>query len=142
MASANVDLVQSIYAAWEHGDFFSSWEWAHSDIEFMIVGGPDPGSWTGLASMAEGWRGFLSAWEDFHVEADEYRELDGERVLVLIHRSGRGKTSRLEVGQMQSKAADLFHVRGGKVTRLVHYWGRQRALADVGLAPEADSPDS
>ena len=115
MSQENVDLVRSIYAAWERGDF-SSAEWAHPEIEFVVADGPTPGSWTGLAGMAEGWREFLSAWEEFRVEADEYRELDGERVLVLHHWSGRGKTSGLELGQMRTKAASLFHVRGGKVT--------------------------
>jgi ketosteroid isomerase-like protein len=53
---------------------------------------------------------------------------------VLVHQGGRGKTSGLEVGQMQSKGATLFHVRGGKVTRLVNYFDRERALADLGLS--------
>jgi hypothetical protein len=50
--------------------------------------------------MAEVWRDFLSAWEDLRADAEEYRKLDDERVLVLTHNSGRGKTSRLELGQL------------------------------------------
>jgi ketosteroid isomerase-like protein len=129
---ANLDLVRSIYAAWERGDF-SSTEWAHPDIEFVLPDGPDPGTWRGLAVMAKAWRSRLGAWEDFRVEAEEFRELDGERVLVLYHLSGRGKTSGLEIGQVGAKGADLLHVRDGKVTRLVPYWDRERAFADLGL---------
>jgi len=141
VASANLDLVRSIYAAWERGDF-SSAEWAHPKIEYVSADGPAPGSATGLAGMAEVFRGWLGAWEEWRVEAEEYRELDGERVLVLFHFSGRGKTSGLDVGQISTKGASLFHLRGGKVARLVQYFDRERALADLGLAPEASSPDT
>ena len=95
MSQENVELVRSIYAAWERGDF-SSAEWAHPEIEYVQVEGPEPGVWTGLAGMAEGTRDFLSTWKEFRIEADEYRELDGERVLVLQRHSGRGKTSGVE----------------------------------------------
>jgi ketosteroid isomerase-like protein len=130
--SENLDLVRSILAAWERGDF-SSVEWAHSEIEFVIVDGPEPGRWTGLAGMEEVSRDNLSAWEDWRFLADEYRELDDERILVLMHRSGRGKTSGLEIEQVQSKGAQLYTVRRGKVTRIAHFWHRDRALADLGL---------
>jgi ketosteroid isomerase-like protein len=128
----NVEVVRSIYAAWERGDF-SSAEWAHPEIEYVQVEGPAPGVWRGAADMAEGSRDFLSTWEEFRIEADEYRELDDERVLVLQRHSGRGKTSGLEVAQMRATGASLFHIRGGKVTRLVGYFDRERALADLGL---------
>jgi ketosteroid isomerase-like protein len=141
MASTNVDLVRSIYAAWERGDFRFV-DWAHPEIEFVIADGPEPGSWTGVAGMTEGFRSMASAWEDFRGEAEEYRELDDERVLLLTRRSGRGKTSGLELGDVGAKSAQVFHVRGGKVTRLITYWDRERALADLGLAPEAGSPRS
>ena len=130
--SANLDLVRSIYAARERGDY-SSTEWAHPEIEFVLTGGPTDGSWTGVDAMGEAWRDFLSAWEDVRAEAEEYRELDGERVLVLVRIGGRGKASGLELGQMRAKAAALYHVRGGKVTRLVVYADSDRALAELGL---------
>jgi ketosteroid isomerase-like protein len=136
VASSNLELVRSIYAAWERGDF-SSAEWVHPEIEVVFADGPNPGSWRGVAGFTGGWRDFLSAWEELHVEVDEYRVLDDERLLVLAHFRGRGKTSGLELGQMRAEAACLYHVRDGKVTRQVFYWDYERAFADLGLAPEA-----
>ena len=130
--SENLDLVRSLFADWERGDF-SSAEWAHPELEFVWADGPSPGSWTGVTEITEGWREHASAWEGFRSVADEYRELDDHRVLVLDHLSGRGKTSGVEVGQMRTDTASLFHVRGDKVTSLVAYLDRDRALADLGL---------
>jgi ketosteroid isomerase-like protein len=132
MASSNLDLVRSIYAAWERGDF-SSAEWAHPEIENISTDSLLPGNRSGVTDMADGWRNWLGAWEDFRVEAEEYRELDAERVLVLAHFSGRGKTSGLDVGEMRARGASLFHLKGGNVTRLVLYLDRERALADLGI---------
>src|SRR5207253_5493115 len=104
--------------------------------------GPSPGTWTGLAGMAEGFRDWLGAWKDLRFDVDHYRELDDERVLVLIHYHGRGKASGVDLGEIGATSAQLYHVRDGKVTRWVSYWDRERAFADVGLASEdgADSP--
>jgi ketosteroid isomerase-like protein len=131
--SANLDLVRSIFADWERGDFGAA-EWADPGIEFVIVGGSEVGTWTGLAEMRSTVRDRLSVWEDVRVRAEEYRELDDERVVVFYSASGRGKTSGLDVGQIWTRAAQLFHVRTGKVTKLVLYWDQDRAaLADLGL---------
>jgi hypothetical protein len=90
--------------------------------------------------MVDGWRGILRAWEKHRVEAEDYRELDDERVLVITHVIARGKTSGLDLGQIGTKGAALFHVRDGKVTGLVLYTVCDRALADLGLAPEGGCP--
>jgi hypothetical protein len=81
----------------------------------------------------------MAVWQDWRVEGDEYRELDGGRVLVLVRYSGRGRTSGMQIAQVRTTGATLFHLSGGKVTRLVFYLDRERALADLGLAPEAGS---
>jgi ketosteroid isomerase-like protein len=107
-----------------------------------IRGRPEPRPLDWDLWHAESLRNFLSAWEGFHSVAADYRELDGERVLVLTNYRGRGKKSGLELEQMGAKGAALYHLRGGKVTRLVFYFDRDRALADLGLTAEADSPRS
>ena len=132
MSGDNVEIVRRIFAAWERGDYDSA-DWADPEIGFVNADGPTPGSWTGVAAMAAAWREGLRAFEGLRAVADEYRALDEERVLVLMHFSGRGRTSGLKVEDIQMKGANLFHLRDGKVTRLVTYWDRERAFADVGL---------
>jgi ketosteroid isomerase-like protein len=139
MASPNLDLVRSMYTAWGRGDFRSA-DWADPGIEYVIADGPDPGSSTGLAGLATGWRDFLSVWEELRFEVDEYRELDDERVLALFSFSGHGRASGMEVGHMRAHGACLFHVRDGKVTKVVFYMDRERALADLGLAAQVGTP--
>ena len=61
--------------------------------------------------------------------------------LVVYRRSGRGKTSGMEITEL-ARGAALFHIRDGKVTRIVAYFDSDRALADLGLAPETAPQDS
>jgi ketosteroid isomerase-like protein len=131
--SENLDLVRSILAAWAQADFRSV-SWAHPEIEYVLIGGPEPGKWDGLGAMTASVREFMSAWEDYGIAAEEFRELDDERVLVLVRLRGRGKASGLKIEDTDARGAELWHVRDGKVIRLVMYWHRDEALADLGLA--------
>ena len=128
--SESLDLVRSIYADWERGDYYGSTAWAHPEIEFVVMDGPSPGGLIGVSAVEDNWRVFQETWEDYRVTANDYRELDADRVLVLARFSGRGKTSRLEMAQL---AANIFTLRAGKVVALTIYWDRDRALADLGL---------
>jgi hypothetical protein len=140
--------VRAIYADWERGDFSRAW-WADPEIEFTTdtLGVFALSTWKGLAGMAEGARAQLELFENQRIQAEEYRELDDRRVLVLDLRSGRGKHSGIEFGGSGSAlgvavqrlhrggapGAHLFEIDGGKVARLLAYFDRDRALADLGL---------
>jgi ketosteroid isomerase-like protein len=132
--SENLDLVRSIFADWERGDFFSSGEWADPEIEFVQADGPEPSRATGLAEMAAGWRKRLNEFADVRVAAEEYRELDDTHVLVVVRDAGIARTSGIDLKQIGGeRSALLVSLRDGKVTRLVVYFDRDRALADLGL---------
>ncbi len=130
--SENLDLVRSIYVFVESGSL-SVANWAHPEIEWVNADGPEPGIRVGVTDMEKGLRAVLDAWQDYRVKVEEYRELDDERILVLVRRSGRGRASGLELGEMRTSGASLYHIRDGMVTRLVNYLDRRHALADLGL---------
>jgi ketosteroid isomerase-like protein len=131
MSQENVEIVRSIYAAWGRADF-SSAVWADPEIEFAFVDGPEPGSWSGQTAMARRYGEWLSGWKDFRAELEELIVIDSTRILVLVHNSGRGRGSGLEMDERS--VANLFEINSGSVTRLALYWDRNRALEDVGLA--------
>ena len=130
----NLDLVRSIYADWQRGDW-SSASWAHPEIEYVMVDEPGSAVHKGRAAMGEAWGAFLSAWEDYRLEPVEYRTLDEERVLVIVSAHGRGKTSGVELSASTRGrgGANLFRIRDGMVVRLDAYFDGDRALADLGL---------
>jgi len=132
MTSGNLDIVRSIYADWEHGDYTRT-EWADPEIDFEVADGPAPGSASGVDEMAERFQSILAAWDDWRSAAEEYRELDDERILVFVRRSGRGRVSGLDLSKMRNQGAAIYHFSGGKVTKIVLYFDRERALSDLGL---------
>ena len=134
--SANLDLVKSVYAEWERGDW-GSVEWADPEIEFTVIGGLESGSWKGVEAMAEAWATQLRAWHDLRAVPEEFRELDDDRVLVLMRNEGRGRGSGFDLSEISTEAANVFTVRDGRVVSLSIYPDRSRALADLGLSDSA-----
>jgi ketosteroid isomerase-like protein len=135
--SENLDLVRSVVAGWERGDWRSD-EWLDPDVEYVITDGPQPGTWFGRAAMAEAFRDFLHGLEEYRLTGERYRLLADGRVLVLVHATGRGKSSGLELGEVGANCAAVFEVRNGLVVKLAYFWDRDRALAELAIGPEDD----
>ncbi len=126
--SENLDLVRSIYADWERGDFTRA-DWAHPEIELGMPDMPDGGRWTGIPAIARAWRTWLATWSEYRAEPETFREVDSTRVLVLIRSVARGKASGIDV---VTRNANVFEIRNGKVSKIT-LCSLEHALADLGL---------
>jgi hypothetical protein len=133
--SANLDLVRSIHARWERGDYSSAPSWADPEMELVFADGPTPGSWTGIESATSAWRDFLAAWKDWRAEVEEIRELDSE---VCSHsHAAAGAVKRVGLTSGTCDPRELAST--GEVVRNVFYLDRDRALAYLGLTPKGSA---
>ena len=128
----NADLIRPIYEEWGRGNwrprfdvYDPDMEWGWSD-EFPGLDGvfkdqrdPNP--------RLHAW---LSGWERWRAEADEYLEL-GDYVVVLASYHGRGRGSGVEIHQ---EGAHVFKLRDEKVVRLEIFASRDKALESVRAA--------
>jgi ketosteroid isomerase-like protein len=129
MTPGNADLVRPIYEEWGRGNWQPRFELYHPRMEW---GWSD--EFPGLAGVYEDHRspnprlrGWLSGWEHWRAEADEYLEL-GDHVVVLASYHGRGKGSGVEIHQ---EGAHVFELRDGKVVRLEIFANRTNAIESV-----------
>ena len=134
MAPGNVDLIRPIYEEWGRGNWIPRFEvydpemeWGWSD-EFPGLAGV----YRDAESPNPRLRAWLSPWEHWQAEADDYLEL-GDYVVVLATYRGTGKGSGVEIVQ---EGAHVFRLRDGKVVRLEIFASREKALAAVALATQ------
>jgi len=131
MSQENVELVRRLNDVYNKRGFAENSEvldpefvWDMSRMEVL-----ESASYTG----DEGFRSFFESWaEGFasdQVEAEEIVDA-GDRVVVMVHHSGRGMTSGIEVDQ---RYAMVWTVRDGRAMRMDMYPARAEALKAVGL---------
>src|SRR5256885_8537426 len=122
--SENLDLVRSIYAAWEQGDF-SSAEWAHPDIEWIIAREhPDARTLIGRDALTEYRREWQKTMPDLRLALD--RLLDANDKVVTIgtaHGTGTGSGADVRV-----PLAFVFTLRDGLIVRAEEYLNPAEAL--------------
>jgi ketosteroid isomerase-like protein len=124
-----VDVVRSLHAAWERGDY-SSVDWAHDEIEFVMQADffPEPGTYHGLAAMRRAWSGWLRAWDGFRISESGLIDLN-DRVVAFYTIRARGRSSGIDV---EARVANVFIFRAGKVVRL-ELVTRAQGLKEAGI---------
>ena len=139
MAPGNADLLQPIYEEWGRGNWRPNFEIYDTHMEW---GWSD--EFPGLAGVYEDHknpnprlRAWLSEWEHWRAEAEDFLEF-GDHVVVLAIYHGRGRGSGVELHQ---QGAHVFELRDGKVVRLEIFANREKALDSVRSARDTDARD-
>ena len=131
MSRENVDLVRRLNDVFNERSFVENADLLDSDMvwDMSRVGLPDAASVTGRFGFLE----FLDTWtESFaseHIDAEDIVD-GGDQVLVMVHHSGRGRTSGIDVDQ---RFAMVWTLRDGRATRMDMYLTRDEAVEAVGL---------
>jgi ketosteroid isomerase-like protein len=145
MSAANVELVRSIVpsetdlvqvlASDDPGAAFlgdSSAVDPNVEVEFASPpSGGEPLSYRGIEGLIEGWRDWLTPWESYRLEVEEFIDA-GDRVLTLVR--VRARTSRHGV-ELEHRPAAVWTVKDGLVVAVHFFLERPEAFEFAGLRP-------
>jgi len=118
---SNVDIVEGIYEAVEHGDVDAVVDALDENVEWIEPeGGSYGGTYRGPDEVIENVLGNIGRdWEEFTIEPERF-VTDGDTVVALIiHRGTHTESSE----HYEAPIADVWNLEDGKITRFQHYLG-------------------
>jgi ketosteroid isomerase-like protein len=133
MSQENVELVRRVYDAYLRGDAATALSAFDPEIEWDARHHPDGHVYHGHEGVQQFILGWLSTWETFETEIEDYLDADDD-VVVLTRETGRLKGSGLEVS---ARHAEIYTLRDGKVVRWRAFADQRDALEAVGLREQA-----
>jgi uncharacterized protein len=98
MSQENVEIVRRHMAAYISGDYETALAAYSPDVECDASVRPEGQVYRGRDGVVEAFRVWRGTWESWKGEVEEIIDA-GERVLMVLHESGRGKGSGVEVEQ-------------------------------------------
>jgi uncharacterized protein len=126
MSHTDVEVVRRLFSAFDEQEWEVVLDLLDRDVEWTPTEGTYRGHEGVVTAMAE----WLEPWEEHTVEAEEILEAQ-DRVLAVIHLTGRGAGSGMEINQ---RFFQLYEVRQGRIVRMVEYVQRADAL-DAAMDP-------
>ena len=128
-----------MFAAYRAGQVEDVIEAADVDIELRpgIVGGPEGTVYRGSEGFRSCLKDIEAAWEEFQIEAEEYRDL-GDTVLVL----GRTRALARHGMTLEASAGWVCGMRRGKIARFQSFPSSAKALEAAGLSEQDAHADS
>ena len=126
MSQENVEVVRRLFTTLDSQD----WEAALGLFDPEVEWSPTEGNFHGLEGVVTSLAEWLEPWEEHNIEAEEFMAV-GNKVLAVIHLTGRTAGSRMQIDQ---RFFQVYAVRNGKITRMVEFVRRAEALEAAGLS--------
>jgi uncharacterized protein len=131
MSQENVETLRAGYEAVNRGDYDAFVQILDPAIEWKAPDRtPFAGTYHGHEAVKELLRTYLEAFDDLHVEPEEFFDAN-DRIVVFIQETARGKGSGVEVA---IRVGHLFTMREGKAVRFEYFPEREKALEAAGLS--------
>ena len=133
MSQANVEIVRSMYEAFNGGDPHGALAHFHPEVVLDATARPDGEIVHGREGLGMTIGQWVTAFDDWREEIEEMRDL-GSHVYVVATQRGRGKGSGIEV---EDRYALLYEVRGTKITRMTMFTDPSDALGGARVQGES-----
>lgn len=135
MSRENVEVVRRVYDAAQRRDAAAILRLYDPEVELdgsrlplgQLIGESVRRGHEGLRAF---FREVHEAWENLDYEVAEILDADDDRVVSVVTRRGRGRTSGAEAAMT---VALVWTLRGGKVVRVAWFPTREDALDAAGL---------
>jgi ketosteroid isomerase-like protein len=135
MTTDRAELVRRGYDAWNNGD--RSWVLEHMspDVEWVTPAEDlDRGTYSGYKGVEEFWGQWAASVGQLGFQVEELVG-QGDHVLAVVRRTGRGEHSGLEVSD---RVIQVFSFEGDKCVRVTEYYDRADALREMGVTELAE----
>jgi uncharacterized protein len=130
VSEQNVETVRRSWDAFNRGDLDAFFTDTAEELEFEEDPTlPEAGIFRGRDEISAYIKSFQEGMADHRFEVEELRDL-GDGVLALLHETGRGTSSGIDVEQ---RSAFLYEFRDGVIVRVRAFLDRSEALARLGL---------
>lgn len=129
MSHENVEVVRRQIAAYLSKDFETALATYSPDVECDTTVRPEGHVYKGREGIVEAFRVWRRTWENWKGEVEEITDA-GDRVLMALLESGRGKGSGVEVEQ---RTFFVYTLRDGMIVHVIVLLDEARARRAAGL---------
>jgi ketosteroid isomerase-like protein len=129
MSQENVEIVRSIYDAFNHRDWDALFRDSHPETELILPPGLNRSTYRGREEIQAYWEEMLSAFEAASAAPEQLLE-SGNRVVAVVKIRARPKGTSSDI---EIRIGHLWTLRAGKTVSMRLFPEPEKALEAAGL---------